>query len=284
MEFNDLSKLDIEERFDIISSYVSNIKRASKTNSIIKDMRAIVKGRTSLTEAVVSGIYMIESIQHSSVKNNNIVICLDDIYTIRAQKVIYEVSLKADNVLCVNKSTFDLLGVKKNSNGIAAHITLNYYKITEAKTEGIHLVVDSLELPGNIGTLMRTLDGAGLSSIIITNSKVRLNNPTLLAASRASFSNLRIIVDDVDNIANWAKENHIEILLADTTAEKTYTQTDLKKSICFVVGCERYGINKRWYQEEHRLIKIPMLGKCDSLNVGVAGSILIYEALRQQSS
>jgi TrmH family RNA methyltransferase len=92
-----------------------------------------------------------------------------------------------------------------------------------------------------------------------------------------------IAVDNVGNISAWAKENGVKIFLADTRAQRNHTQVDLTGKVCFVLGCERYGIDGKWYEKEHELLKIPMLGNCDSLNVGVAGSILIYEALRQQA-
>ena len=284
MVYSDLTGLSPQQKLEVLLSFVPNIIRASKTNETIKHMREIVKGKTIQSQAVVSGISMIENIVNSKIKINSLVACIDDIFTPRAQKALHEASNKAESVLCVNQATFNLLDVKKNSNGLAAQITLEFKRISDIKNESIYIVMDSLELPGNIGTIMRTADGAGLSCVIISNNKVRLNNPTLLAASRAAFANLDIIVDDVENILSWAKQNSVDIVLADTRAENIHTQINLKKKVCFVVGCERYGIDEKWYEKEYKLLKIPMLGQCDSLNVGIAGSILVYEALRQQEN
>jgi TrmH family RNA methyltransferase len=282
MKFSDLTYKDNDERAEIIASFVKDLTSAAKTNDTIKHMRDILKGKGDQSEAVVTGISMIESITKYDLKIECLVICSSELFTERAQKAAYEASLKAEKVFSVSPATFSLIANKKNSNGLAVLIKMPYKKIGDIKPHGINLVLDSLELPGNVGTLMRTADAAGLDSVIITNPKVRLNNPTMMAASRASFAKLNIVVDSVDNIADWAKKNGIDIILADTDAEYEHTDANFKGRVMFVVGCERYGIDPKWYEKEHRLVKIPMLGECDSLNVGVAGSIFVYEALRQQ--
>jgi TrmH family RNA methyltransferase len=270
-------KDDISELLDGI-----NMVRAAKSNPNIKYMRDVIKGRGNKEEAVISGISILEHVLSSDIKIKTLIICPEEVYSERAVNCVIEGSKKAQTTLEVSKGTFELVGAKKNSNGIAALIELDFMKIEDISAQGINIVMDSLELPGNIGTIMRTADGAGLNSVIITNNKARINNPTLLSASRGAFSRLKIVVDDVDNIAAWAAENDVTIFLADTRAEYTHTKANLSLKSMFVVGCERYGIDKKWYEKELELIKIPMLGICDSLNVGVAGSILIYEALRQQ--
>ncbi len=259
-----------------------NMIRAAKSNPQIKHMRDVAKGRGENTEAVISGISVLEQVTSSDIRIKILIVCPEEVYSKRALNCVVNAAKKADSVLEVSKSTFDLVGAKKNSNGISALIELNFKKIDQISADGINIVLDSLELPGNVGTLMRTADGAGLKTVIIANSKARLNNPTLISASRGSFAKLNIVVDSVENISDWAKKNDVRIFLADTRAKNTHTQADLSDKVCFVLGCERYGIEKKWYEKEHELLKIPMLGTCDSLNVGVAGSILIYEALRQQ--
>lgn len=283
MPFTDIKDLTAEQKYDEIASFIPNMKRAAKGSSDIKYMRTIAKGKGKATEAVVSGISIIESITNSDVEIKHLIICTDEIFTERAQRCIFEASKKSERILAVSQATYALIGAKKNSNGIAALIELEFKKIEDIVPEGISIVLDALELPGNVGTIMRTAESAGFKSVIITNPKVRLNNSTLLAASRGAFAKLDIVVDSVDNISKWAKSNDVNIYLADTRAKNIHTNMDLSSKVCFVLGCERYGIDEKWYEKEHELLKIPMLGDCDSLNVGVAGSILIYETLRQQS-
>ena len=283
MSFYDMENLTGEDRYEILAALVPEIKRAAKSNDTIKHMRNVQKGRGSDSQAVVAGISIIESVTASDIKIGCLIVCPDEIYSERAQECFTAAAIKAEEVLAVSPATFALLGAKKTSSGLAALIEMQFKKIGDIKPAGINIVMDSLELPGNIGTIMRTADGAGLSSVIVTNEKAKLNNPTLIAASRGAFAGMDIVVDSVANIADWAKKHGVRIFLADTRAQKVHTEADLSGKVCFVLGCERYGIDQKWYEKEHELLKIPMLGNCDSLNVGVAGSILIYEALRQQT-
>ena len=283
MPFYDMENLTGEDRYEVLASLVPEIKRAAKSNETIKHIRNVQKGRGSDLEAMVAGISIIESVAASDIKIKCLIASPDEIYSPRAQQCFADAAHKADNVLAVSPSTFALIGAKKTSGGLAALIEMNFKKIEDIKPSGINIVMDSLELPGNIGTIMRTADGAGLSSVIVTNEKAKLNNSTLIAASRGAFAGMDIVVDSVANIAAWAKKYGVRIFLADTRADKVHTEADLSGKVCFVLGCERYGIDEKWYEKEHELLKIPMLGNCNSLNVGVAGSILIYEALRQKS-
>ena len=282
MSFEKLSDLNEEERYEKIASFVPNIKKAAKSNEDIKYIRSALKGKGKDDEAIISGISIIESVIDSDIRIKHLIIYPEEIYTERAFKCVLDAAKRAEKTLAVSESTFAIIAKKKNSNGLAALIELPFKTIDNAKPQEINIVMDALELPGNVGTLIRTADGAGLESVIITNPKVRLNNTTLLAASRGAFAKVNIIVDSVENIAEWAKKHGIKIFLADTRAKDIHTDTDLGDKVCFVVGCERYGIDEKWYEKKHELLKIPMLGSCDSLNVGVAGSVLIYEALRQR--
>ncbi len=283
MPFYDMDDLSGEQKYEALASLVPEIKRAAKSNDTIKHIRSVRKGRGSDSEAVVAGISIIESVTASAIRIKCLIVCPDEIYSGRAQQCFTEAARKADEVLTVSPSTFALIGAKKTSSGLAALIEMQFKKIEDILPAGINIVMDSLELPGNMGTIMRTADGAGLTSVIVTNEKAKLNNATLIAASRGAFAGMDIVADSVENIAAWAKKHDVRIFLADTCAEKVHSEADLSGKVCFVLGCERYGIDEKWYEKEHELLKIPMLGNCDSLNVGVAGSILIYEALRQQS-
>ena len=282
MPFEDMQNLSADEKYDKLGSVIPNLIRAGKNNDEIKRMRSALRGKEDDSLAVIEGISIVEAAAHSDIIIHTLALCPDEIYTERAQKCLLDAAQKANQVLAVSPSVFSYVSQKKNSNGIAALIELKYKKISEIAPSGINIVLDSLELPGNIGTIMRSADASGLSSVVVTNTKAKLNNPTLLAASRGAFAGLNIVVDTVDNISNWAKKNDVRIFLADTRAEKVHTEVNLNGKVCFVLGCERYGIDEKWYKKEHELLKIPMLGNCDSLNVGVAGSVLLYEALRQQ--
>ena len=98
------------------------------------------------------------------------------------------------------------------------------------------------------------------------------------AELRGGLSKPILEFDSVDECYDYLRSKNVTVYLADSRAEKMYYQLPFGKRVAFVMGSERYGISRTWYDKETELVAIPMLGKCDSLNVGVAGTVLLYEA------
>ena len=140
------------------------------------------------------------------------------------------------------------------------------------------VVLDGLEIPGNIGTIIRTCDGAAIDAILVCNRRARLSHPKVIKGSMGAAFRIPIVEFETGvDCAAWLRENGFSIYLADTRAEKTYYDYAYSGRSALIMGSERYGIHKEWYQNDPNMLMIPMLGICDSLNVGVAASILIYE-------
>jgi TrmH family RNA methyltransferase len=155
---------------------------------------------------------------------------------------------------------------------------LNIEKL-ELGENALVMVLDGLEKPGNIGTIIRTCDGAGVDAVFLCNRKSRLTNPLLIKGSMGAVFTIPIVeFDNVRSCIDWLVSHHFNIFLADTKAEISYKHANYTGNTALVMGCERYGISGDWYSSSPKLISIPMLGICDSLNVGVAASILAYEA------
>ena len=135
-----------------------------------------------------------------------------------------------------------------------------------------------MENPGNIGIILRTCDGAGVDAVFICNKKARVTNPKLIKSSMGAVFRIPIIeFNDMNVCAKWLKAHNFSIYLADTRANETYKSFDYDGNSALVIGSERYGISGKWYSCNPHLLSIPMLGICDSLNVGVAASVITYE-------
>ena len=180
MPFEDIHDLSAEERYDKLSAMIQKLRRAGKNNDEIKRMRSAIKGKEEGSFAIIEGISIVEAATHSDIKIHTLAVCADEIYTERAQKCVFYAAQKAEQVLAVTPAVFSYVSQKNNSNGIVALIELQYKKISEIAPSGINIVLDSLELPGNIGTIMRTADAAGLSSVIITIRRQSSTTPHYL--------------------------------------------------------------------------------------------------------
>lgn len=144
------------------------------------------------------------------------------------------------------------------------------------------VVLDGLEIPGNVGTIIRTADGAGADAVVITNRRTRLTHPKLIHSSMGSVFTLPVLEAEVTEAVQWLKAHEFTIVTTDTDAPLGYREADYRGRIAVVVGSERYGIVKEWHRAQDLSVAIPMRGHVDSLNVGNAAVLMLYELLYQQ--
>jgi len=142
------------------------------------------------------------------------------------------------------------------------------------------LVADAVEIPGNLGTLLRTLDACGGDGLVLTNRRVRLSHPKVFRGSRGML--LRVPVLDLgepDAAVRWLRERDFTVYLATPDgAARPYPDVDFAERTAVVVGSERYGISRPWLDHGFARVSVPMFGAADSLNVSVCASILLYAA------
>jgi len=138
------------------------------------------------------------------------------------------------------------------------------------------IILDGLENPGNIGTIFRTCDGAGIDAVFVVNQKAKINQYKVIKASMGGCFNIPWrCFNSIEACLSFLKEHDFSLLLAHPGTESIRTEQVKKEAL--VVGNERYGLSKEWFKRKHQTMSIPMMGCCDSLNVGVAASILIYQ-------
>jgi len=145
------------------------------------------------------------------------------------------------------------------------------------------LVADAIEIPGNLGTLLRTLDACGGDCLLLTNRRTRLTHPKVFRGSRGM--NLRVPIiefDTPDGAMRWLLDRRFTVYLATTAAGAVpYRSVPFAPRTALVVGNERYGISRPWHDHGFTQVIVPMLGAADSLNVSVCAAILLYEARAQ---
>jgi TrmH family RNA methyltransferase len=146
------------------------------------------------------------------------------------------------------------------------------------------IVLDGLEIPGNIGTIVRTADGAGADAVVITNRRTRLTHPKLIHSSMGSALTFPIVEAEVGEAIAWLRRHDFAIVLTDTDAPLNYRDAEYRRRVAVVLGSERYGIAREWYAAQSFSVSIPMRGQVDSLNVGNAAVLMLYELLHQQDS
>lgn len=169
--------------------------------------------------------------------------------------------------------------------GIMAIVRRSHYELAQfLETPKAHLVfLEDLRDPGNLGTILRTGEGAGVTGIILSKSCVDIYNPKVIRSTMGSIYRIpHIYVDDFKETIIQAKNNGIDLYAAHLDGQKDYDKEDYSDSCGILIGNEANGLSDEIAQLATRYIKIPMEGKVESLNAAIAAAILMYEVYRQR--
>lgn len=254
----------------------------SKDNENIKSIKKLKerKYRDLNNEYIIEGIKILkEAIQEKAVIKK-IVICEECLANnIIDEKLLYEIA-KYD-CLYVSKKIFEGLTDVSKPQGILAVVEKNNKKDIKY-TEDIIVALDGLQDPGNLGTILRTLDSANLSQVIVSKDTVDAYNPKVVRSTMGAIFRVNIV--EAENLKETLKEmkrHKYKVMCTDLTASKNIYEIDYNKKI-LVIGNEANGISKELLDMADEKIIIPMLGKTESLNASVATSIIVYEYVRRK--
>lgn len=189
----------------------------------------------------------------------------------------------AENIYPVTKEVFAKIAYRENSDGLLALIKPVFLSLEELQlTEHpLLLVLEAVEKPGNLGAVLRTADAAKVDALIVCDLKTDLFNPNAIRSSVGCVFTVPVVICSSEELYHWLQNQKITAYAAALTAKDDYHHIDFKKSSAIILGTEATGLSDYWLK--HALqIKIPMLGKIDSLNVSNAAAILTFEAKRQR--
>lgn len=144
------------------------------------------------------------------------------------------------------------------------------------------MVLESVEKPGNLGAVLRSADAAGADAVIVCDPLTDIWNPNLIRSSVGAVFSVPVAVCTSTDAIAFLKERGIRILTAQLQDSEWYYDTDMTGATALVMGTESTGLTQAWRDSADAHIKIPMLGRLDSLNVSVSAAVLLYEAVRQR--
>jgi TrmH family RNA methyltransferase len=145
------------------------------------------------------------------------------------------------------------------------------------------LVVEAIEKPGNLGTILRSADAAGCHAVIVCDPVTDLFNPNVVRASTGVLFSVPCVVEESARVLAWLRERKIRTVATTPAAEALYTDSDLRGPLAVVMGSEQFGLSDFWLKNADLPVRIPMAGQADSLNVAMAALITLFEAVRQRS-
>jgi TrmH family RNA methyltransferase len=145
------------------------------------------------------------------------------------------------------------------------------------------LVVEAIEKPGNLGTILRSADAAGVDAVVVCDPVTDIFNPNVVRSSTGVLFSVPVVVADSAAVLAWLREKGIRVVATAPDTPQLYTRADLHGPLALVMGSEQYGLSQFWLKESNLLVRIPMAGQADSLNVAMATIITLFEAVRQRN-
>ena len=256
---------------------------SSKDNELVKHIKKLKdkKYRDESNEYIIEGVKLIEEAVKENAKIKKIVVCED---TTRTYEIPTNVMLEIAKYECiyVTDKIFSSITQVTNPQGIMAIIEKNTPNQEIDYTQDIIVALDDVQDPGNLGTILRTVDSIGLNQIIVSKETADSFNPKVVRSTMGAIFRIKIIeVEDLKQTIKEIKKHHYKLMVTSLQTENSIYDIDFNKKI-IVIGNESNGVSKEIQDMADEKAKIPMLGKTESLNASVAAGIVMYEYVRQK--
>lgn len=260
-----------------MSRNLKNNKFAKKNET--EEFNDQIEGRNAVLELLESGkdinkIYVTKGEKHGSIT-----------------KIIAKAKERKTVIVEIEKEKINQMAQTENAQGVIAIVPpFDYCEVedilNEAKSKkekAFILILDGIEDPHNLGSIIRTAETAGVHGIIIPKRRAAAVNSTVVKTSAGATSFMKVArVNNINDTIKYLQENDVWIYGTDMETDKMYYDEDLTGNIAIVIGSEGFGMNKLVKENCDFLIKIPMKGKITSLNASVSAGIVMYEAVKQR--
>lgn len=186
----------------------------------------------------------------------------------------------------VTPELYGKIAYRGGTEGIMAEVRARNLTLADLalQPDPLIVVLESVEKPGNLGAVLRSADAAGADAVIICDPLTDLYNPNLIRSSLGGIFTVPCVATESPAAIAWLKAHGIRILTAQLQDSDWYYDTDMRAGTAIVIGTESTGLTDSWRAAADAHIRIPMLGRLDSLNASVSAAILLFEAVRQRHS
>jgi TrmH family RNA methyltransferase len=198
--------------------------------------------------------------------------------------LVAECAEKGAEVYTCSKVCFQKIAYKERPDGllmVGPHVSMRLADL-KLPDNALVVVTESIEKPGNLGTILRSADAAKVAAVIVCDRTTDIHNPNVVRASTGTMFSVPIVEATSAEALAFLKERGFRILAATPHARELHFEVDLTGNVAIALGAEQYGLTEKWMDGADLRVRIPMLGLADSLNVSAAATILVYEAVRQR--
>jgi RNA methyltransferase, TrmH family len=258
----------------------------SSSNPAIKQIRSLrnKKERQETGLFYVEGIRIVaEAVQHLD-QIETLIYASELLTSDFGYTLVNQVKQQGKSTLELTGSIFKSISLKQNPQGIAAVVHQQWGDINNLNLGNADLWValDSVADPGNLGTILRTLDAVGGKGIILLDQSTDPFDPTAIRASMGSIFTIEKIKTTFNDFSAWKKRYNYSVIGTSDKANIDYQECVYPSSVILLMGNERQGLQDYHIQLCDLMVSIPMIGQSDSLNLAVATSVALYEIFNQR--
>ena len=270
-----------QESFLITSAQNPRIKRAVK----MRDRRErdesgcfLIEGYRELLRAVDAGVAV-----------ETLFICHRLFLGTNERSLISRAEKAGAEVLECPDHLFQKLSYRDRPDGLVAiakqmkRSLADLEAIVSSKKSPLLVVAEAIEKPGNLGTILRSSDAAGVDALIVCDRCTDIHNPNVVRASVGTLFTVPVIEMEGKALLQWLKDRKVHIVAATPAAKVNFTDANLTGPVAIVMGTEQFGLSEKWMEGADIQVRIPMHGEADSLNVAMATTLLLYEVVRQRA-
>ncbi|WP_312667747.1 23S rRNA (guanosine(2251)-2'-O)-methyltransferase RlmB [Tissierella praeacuta] len=256
-------------------------------NPLVKEIKSLYrkKGRIKNNSFIIEGMKAIEEAIDNNYPIKNI-IYTDQILKIKDGEAFFERIKKLNNIIYVPNNIFKDISDTENPQGVLGVAEIKYNEMREVKDKERPFLVflDGVQDPGNMGTIIRTADAFNVDGIIITDGCVDPYNPKVVRATMGSIFRVPLyyVSDGIEELKSF-KDINMSIYSTSLTESIPIYEVDFNEGVVLIIGNESNGVSEEIFSLSDKLIKIPMIGGAESLNAGVAASIIMYEVMKQRT-
>ena len=254
-------------------SHRSQVRKTRERRERDREGVTILEGYRELSRALALGIKIRECF------------CCPELYLGgNENKLIADIEHSGAEIYETTKEILIKLAYRDRPEGLIAIAEMKKKGLESmpVRKDGLYLVAETIEKPGNLGSILRSADAVGATGVIICNRQTDIFNPNVIRASTGAIFSVPLVETSSGEALEWLRRHGIRTLAATPHTDRVYTENDMTCGTAIVVGAEQYGLSDYWMNSADVQVVIPMLGKMDSLNVATAATLLLYEAARQR--
>lgn len=238
----------------------------------------------------LTGLMLIEGVKElalaikGGIRINRLFYCEDLFKGSEEDIILKAAAAQSAELIPVSTHVFEKLAYREDSFGLIAVAKQPIKTLSDIplKKSPLIIVVEGVEKPGNLGAILRSADAAGVDCVVVSGKSTDIYNPNVVRASIGTVFTVPVVKATVPESIDWLREKGIKTIATSPHAELEYFDADLGGPCAIVMGSEHEGLSESWLEKADSLVRIPMMGLADSLNLAMSTTIMLYEAIRQR--